>query len=364
MNTKQPTRATLPVEPARLGADPPALLYQGDVFDVLPSLAAGSFHTVVTDPPYAIGIDQWDTPATFDRTVAWRQITLDGAGGPMAGYRAWTRAWAQETRRVLKPGGWLICFGGARTWHHVAVGIEQAGFQIKDQIAWLYTSGVPKNLDLSNAIDQRLGYLRPDRRVGAPTAGLLPSRRVVDKGKPISPQARKWNGWGTALAPAFEPVIIAKAPTPLTIAANLLEHDTGAINTAAGHQPADRWPKNAALDQAAALILDQDCAARPGERSGLFPVFRHHPKATRAERPELDGGAHQTVKPLGLMRWLCTLFCPPDGVLLDPFAGSGATLEAAHQLGIESAGIELDPAHQQLIKTRFTQIGARPGTLI
>jgi site-specific DNA-methyltransferase (adenine-specific) len=348
--------------PVRLAEDPAAVLHPGDALDVLPRLAAASFHAVVTDPPYAIGMDTWDEPAAFTRIAQERGIDLDGHGGALEGFRAWTRAWALEARRVLKPGGWLVCFGGARAWHHAALGIEQAGYQIKDQIAWLYTSGVPKNLDVSNAIDQHLGHPRPDRRVGKPQDGLLQGRRVADKGEPATEEARRWAGWGTALTPAFEPIIVARAPTSLTVAGNVLEHGAGAVNTAAGaHLGGGRWPKNAALDHGAAMLLDRDCAARPGDRSGLFPVFRHHPKATRAERPTVHGAAHQTVKPLGLMRWLCALFCPPGGTVLDPFAGTGTTLEAAHDVGANSVGVELEPANQELARARLRRAcQARP----
>jgi site-specific DNA-methyltransferase (adenine-specific) len=283
----------------------------------------------------------------------------------MGGFRAWTRTWATQCRRILKPGGWLVCFGGTRTWHHVALGIEQAGYQIKDQIAWLYTSGVPKSMDVSWAIDQHLGHDRPDRQVTRPHQAMWSTRRVTNKGEPVTPEARQWAGWGTALASAFEPVIVARNPTDLTIAGNLLTHHTGAINTSStGPESGGRWPKNVALDQATALALDRDSAVRPGERSGLFPVFRHHPKASPAERPHSGQIVHQTVKPVGLMRWLCHLFTPPGQTILDPFAGTGTTLQAAHQTGISAIGIELDPSNQALIQTRFANAATLPQPLL
>jgi site-specific DNA-methyltransferase (adenine-specific) len=339
------------------------VVYAGDALDVLPTLDASSVAAVITDPPYAIGIDTWDRPTMFTNTVKARGIEVDGDAGPMGGFRAWTRTWASQCRRVLKPGGWLVCFGGTRTWHHTALGIEQAGYQIKDQIAWLYTSGVPKSMDMSYAIDQHLGHDRPDRQVTTPHQAMWTTRRVTNKGQPITPEARQWAGWGTALAPAFEPVIVARNPTNLTIPANLLAHHTGAINT---HTPESdgRWPKNVALDHDTALALDQDCAVRPGERSGLFPVFRHHPKATPIERPHIDGTTHQTVKPVGLMRWLCTLFAAPSQTILDPFAGTGTTLQAAHERGIDAIGIELDPTNLALIDTRFTHAATWPQPLL
>ncbi|MDR1187385.1 MAG: site-specific DNA-methyltransferase [Bifidobacteriaceae bacterium] len=369
MTEPQPAPATDPAEgvgglatPVRLAEDPDAVLHPGDALDVLPRLAAASVHAVITDPPYGIGMDTWDEPAAFTRIAGERGIALDGHGGALEGFRAWTRAWAEQASRVLKPGGWLVCFGGSRTWHHTALGIEQAGYQVKDQIAWLYTSGVPKSLDVSNAIDQHLGHPRPDRRICKPRDGLLRGRRVADKGQPATMEARRWAGWGTALAPAFEPIIVARAPTGLTVAANVLAHGAGAVNTAAGtERGGGRWPKNAALDHGAAMSLDRDCAVRPGDRSGLFPVFRHHQKATQAERPVVGGAAHQTVKPLGLMRWLCALFCPPGGTVLDPFAGTGTTLEAARETGADSVGVELDPINQSLIQVRLDDASrARP----
>ncbi|MDR1187744.1 MAG: site-specific DNA-methyltransferase [Bifidobacteriaceae bacterium] len=350
-----------------LAAEPMVALRVGDALDVLATLPEGSADAVITDPPYAVGMDRWDTPAWFAGAAERHGLVLDGAGGRMAPFRAWTEAWAGECRRVLRPGGWLVCFGGARTWHHAALGIEQAGLEIRDQIAWLYTSGVPKSLDMSNAVDQHLGRARADRRVGKPAAGVLGSRKVSERGRPVTPEAGRWDGWGTALAPAFEPVIVARNPTRSTVAANLLAHGVGAINIDAGRGPDGRWPKNAALDDRAAAILDRHCAARPGDRSGMFPVFpafRHHPKAPASERPVVDGVFHQTVKPLGLMRWLCRLFCPPGGTVLDPFAGTGTTLLAARQSGMAAVGIEIDPAHIPLIQARLAHADASPEPMI
>jgi site-specific DNA-methyltransferase (adenine-specific) len=159
-------------------------------------------------------------------------------GGDVA-FRAET--WA-EVLRVLKPGGHLAAFGGTRTYHRLACAIEDAGFEIRDQLAWVYGSGFPKSLDVSKAIDKAAGAKRgrnPDTRNG-------PNTRQETKGQPrivggyasdapldggaITPEAEQWQGWGTALKPSWEPICLARKPLESTVAANVLKHGTGALN--------------------------------------------------------------------------------------------------------------------------------------
>jgi site-specific DNA-methyltransferase (adenine-specific) len=212
-----------------------------------------------------------------------------------------TQSWAREAFRILKPGGHLLAFAGTRTYHRMASGVEDAGFEIRDCIAWMYGSGFPKSLDVSKAIDKAAGAERDDvyeDKTGVTdnlAYGKGLSVGVIER-RPATPEAAKWNGWGTALKPAFEPIVVARKPLVGTVAANVLEHGTGALNIDDCRIGADtvgwsgggrdgtsvtagtsrggknggynfsagiarpvsgRWPANIALDATAAAMLDE-----------------------------------------------------------------------------------------------------------
>jgi site-specific DNA-methyltransferase (adenine-specific) len=192
-------------------------LHNGDCLDILRTMPDNSIDAVVTDPPYGLSFmgKKWD----YD----------------VPSIEIW-----QECLRVLKPGGHLLAFAGTRTQHRMAVRIEDAGFEIRDMIAWVYGSGFPKSLDVSKAIDKAAGAEReivgvhPDaakRTSGTVTAsGWETPSRCNDITAPSTPAAKQWQGWGTALKPALEPITVARKPLKGTVAANVLEHGTGAIN--------------------------------------------------------------------------------------------------------------------------------------
>jgi site-specific DNA-methyltransferase (adenine-specific) len=324
-------------------------LFIGDAVRVLPLLEACSVDSVVTDPPYGLGFDHqdWDGARGFGESLDFDVSGL--SGGEV--FEAWCRAWAAGALRALRPGGHMAAFGGTRTWHRLVAGVESAGFEIRDQIAWLYSTGMPKSLDVSHAVDAYLGSVRPDRQVEVSgSEGVLgATRRVLSKGVPVTEEARRLDGWGTGMKPGFEPVLVARKPLEGTVAANVLEHGVGGINIGAGRFGGGRWPVNVALDQDQARALD---ARAPGV-SGRFPVFRYEGKAGRAERPRVDGVSHLTVKPLSLMRWLVRLFTPARGVVLEPFAGSGTTVEAALGAGFRVVAVEKDPSFVPLIRARL-----------
>lgn len=294
-------------------------------------------------------------------------------------FQVWCEAWSRECLRVLKPGGYLLAFGGTRTWHRLACAVEDAGFEVRDSIAWLYGSGFPKSRNLDG-----------DRQ-----------------------------GWGTALKPAFEPVVVGRKPLVGTVAANVERHGTGALNidgcrTPAGQDYADkcasvvglgsnrngdaygewtgvredsasphgRWPTNVLLDETQAPELDQQSGtstsrvgqprgAAAGEGWGMtatgaeyddqggasrfFPTFRYEAKAPTHERPRDGETAHPTVKPLDLMRWLVRLVTPPGGTVLEPFAGSGTTAEACVIEGFRCIAIEREATYIPLILGRITK---------
>jgi len=312
--------------------------------------------------------------------------------------------WA-ECLRVLKPGGHLLAFAGTRTQHRMATAIEDGGFEIRDMIAWVYGSGFPKSLDVSKAIDKAAGATReptgkeprrPTPRAMAPMgAGLRECDASTRYDDPATESARQWQGWGTALKPALEPITVARKPLIGTVAANVLEHGTGAINVDASRvesgdstrrdntaemgfcggnlsdkyqtgSDSGRWPANLIHDgsddvfdvfpqssgQQGALgpqngdKLSINAYGDYGPRRAFYPRgdtgsaarFFYCAKASKSERGE--GNIHPTVKPLALMRYLCRLVTPSGGVVLDPFLGSGSTAIAAIKEWFACVGIE------------------------
>lgn len=271
--------------------DDAVTLFHGDCLEVLASLPDCSVDSVVTDPPYGLGFmgREWDDlPPGVE--------------------------FAAECLRVLKPGGHMLAFGGSRTWHRLTCAIEDAGFEIRDSIAWLYGSGFPKSLDVSKAIDKAAGAERevtgrtvtPFKVDAAASRGTSLegsvngdfSKQTDDGGyrytehtAPATPDAQRWQGWGTALKPAFEPIVVARKPLAGTVAANVLAYGTGALNvdgcriqsgpsvggSSSGRKGtrddvgefgydatqidrelvAGRWPSNVVLDESQAAELDR-----------------------------------------------------------------------------------------------------------
>ncbi|AWG57928.1 DNA-methyltransferase [Mycobacteroides abscessus] len=214
-----------------------------------------SVDAVITDPPYGIAFmgKAWDQPGAFgserrngspQRTqregLAMDAGRYDLSPAAMLNFQRWSTAWATECLRILKPGGHLLAFGGSRTWHRLAAAIEDAGFEIRDSIAWLYGSGFPKSLDVSKAIDKAAGAEREvvgthhrhggGSAVSGSMSGPLGTESELPLTAPATDGAKQWQGWGTALKPSFEPIVVARKPLAGTVAANVLEHETGALN--------------------------------------------------------------------------------------------------------------------------------------
>lgn len=364
-------------------------LLHGDCLKRMKELLDNSIDSIVTDPPYGLAFmgKKWD----YD----------------VPSVEIW-----KECLRVLKPGGHLLSFGGTRTYHRMTVNIEDAGFEIRDQIQWIYGSGFPKSHNLKN----------------------------------------EWQGWGTALKPANEPICVARKPLEkgLTIAENVLKYGTGAINVdesrvavsaedqatldaavkrMTGNAPNSgafqssaqikpnpaqgRWPANIIFDEQAAEMLDQQSGDKirgaSFERTGTQPEFsftvgkKHKPqsghtvyansyggasrffyvtKSSKRERnaglegmPLVESGIkndsgrgfsesdphkkilnqnhHPTVKPIKLMEYLIKLVTPPSGIVLDPFMGSGSTGVAAKSLGFEFVGCEMNDDYFEIAKKRI-----------
>ena len=454
-------------------------------------LEDASIDSIVTDPPYELTSGKkggtGEASLNLGHPAGRSRITTgggfmghdwDATGVPMD-----PDFW-REVLRVLKPGGHLVAFGGTRTYHRLACAIEDAGFEIRDSLHWLYGSGFPKGLDVSKAIDKAAGAERevigeqPDRWTQKGSVLNFANDRPQDKifvtGSPATDAARQWDGWNVALKPAHEPIVLARKPFRGTVAQNVLRHGTGALNIDAtrvagehvhttrntalgvmnddGWQPQPgvfeshshvRWPPNVLLTHAidcqptgtrqvrtdghhpaargesgyeggwsgqtglterksgTETVTAYDCAPgcpvagldgqsgtqkdgvavqrnrdggvhnevygamkKPpaadqgfggsGGASRFFPQldwspeydlpFLYQAKAPKSERPvvEEDGRkiAHNTVKPLALMRWLCRLVTPPGGVVLDPFCGTGTTLQAARLEGFRPIGCD------------------------
>jgi len=389
-------------------------IHNGDCLQVLRTLPDSSVDSCVTDPPYGLAFmgKKWD----YD----------------VPSVEVW-----QECLRVLKPGGHLLAFAGTRTQHRMAVRIEDAGFEIRDMIAWVYGSGFPKSLDVSKAIDaqdaveerraralrftgwmreacplsasecnqimgtkaeaghyftdgeqphiavaEHFDKLRPHFLVPVPEdieemvrqrtveSQTLKNREVVGVQKnamsgwsmdgatkfidrnitaPATEAAKQWQGWGTALKPALEPITVARKPFPGTVAENVLQHGTGAINVD-GCRVGDesgRFPANLIHDGSEEVV-------------GLFPEDGEASAArffycAKADPSERRNSKHPTIKPVALMRYLVRLVCPAGGVVLDPFAGSGTTIEAARLEHCRAIGIEREAEYCADILERLRQ---------
>lgn len=422
-------------------------IFQGDCVEKMKGLADDSVDSIVTDPPYGISFmgRNWD-----------HQVP---------GVEVW-----REALRVLKPGGHLMAFAGTRTQHRMASAIEDAGFEIRDMLAWTYGSGFPKSLDVSKAIDkmdgsatQRENQLRftawmrstgmtaariddiTGTRMGShyTTAAQQPEvatrdmfemlrphlgcevpdwvEKLVDNrqaesenfkrrakvgvaegkdttkvrlGMPLqdgtltrvyditaahTEEARRWEGWGTALKPALEPITFARKPFKVPVAANVLEYGTGAINIDGCRVETDesRWPANLlhdGSDEATAPFgkasrffycakaskrdrdegLEDFEAVRGGEITGrkegsVGAKASAFARTTEAPRRNV----HPTVKPTELMRYLCRLVTPPGGVVLDPFMGSGSTGKAAVLEGFSFIGVDLEAQYVDIARARI-----------
>ena len=288
-------------------------LHLGDCIDVLATLPDNSVDSIVTDPPYGLSFmgKKWDYDVPS--VAIWEQCL-----------------------RVLKPGGHLLAFAGTRTQHRMAVRIEDAGFEIRDMIAWVYGSGFPKSHNLEG-----------DHK-----------------------------GWGTALKPALEPITMSRKPLSGTVAETVLQHGTGAINVdgcrvgnesrwnpSAGHKDLEnkrtvtpisshkefdgrecigRWPAN--------IIHDGSNEAALALKSGAR--FFYSAKTGKDDRETENN--HPTVKPTTLMAYLCRLVTPPGGTVLDPFMGSGSTGKAATVNGFRFIGIERDPEYHKIAQARIS----------
>jgi DNA modification methylase len=543
----------------------------GDCLEVLKTIPDNSVDSVVTDPPYGIGFmnKEWDNPQKHQELIEREKNRseerfADGKspvkggfskgvqpGLPIGGakegkwFQDWCELWARECFRILKPGGHALSFSAPRTYHRMATAFEDSGFQIRDQIMWVFGSGFPKSHNIGKAIDKiagrvdmscdevklklkglydksgkslskiseecgfnASGYIKTESNKPDPWTTTLPT---VEKWKVISKvinateeekdeisnllqsaerevigtkssglfnggegnsvggtivaevditianieEAKEWEGWGTALKPAHEPIVMARKPlSEKSIAENVLKHGTGGINIDGSriemkdkeninfdrprvrkdqkeyfgnHLPdgyfknedfkeyneSGRFPANIIFDEEAGQLLDEQSGTLKGGASRFF----YCPKAAKKDRnegmPEEVGVFHQrprredgtiiykeknpeewaeamsklprkdktskaaaeeklqdntnglknnhpTVKPTDLMRYLINLITPPNGVVLDPFMGSGSTGKAAVRCGVNFIGIEKEQEYMDIAKARIEHEKNKP----
>lgn len=347
------------------------VLYEGDCLEISrENLKDNSVDSIITDAPYGLEFmgKDWDK------------------GVP--GVEYW-----KEFLRVAKPGCMLQAFGGTRTFHRLACAIEDAGWILRDCIMWVYGSGFPKSLNISKAFDKLAGLEREVLRRGKPVRKLSPGstvnktglwRKRGGRGKeyipletlPASKDAREWEGWGTVLKPAWEPIILAMKPLEGCFIKNIRKWGVGGLwidgcrvpsnpgeydirhyekedcfqnkgpkrsKFQVKPQPDGRWPAN--------LILDEKAGRMLGPSSRFF----YCPKASPKEKGK--GNDHPTVKPLKLVEYLCKLTrTPKGGVVLDPFMGSGTTALACISTGRDFIGIEKEGRYIEIAEERIKKV--------
>lgn len=360
-------------------------IIHGDCLDVLKTLPENSVDSLVTDPPAGISFMGKD----------W-----DGDKGGRKEWCAWMESVMRECLRVLKPGAHGLVWAIPRTSHWTATALEDAGFEVRDCITHLFGSGFPKSQNISIAIDKQSGAVG-HRGKAFVTAGAGERKDIqkttgweIDPGhKPVTEAAKEWEGWGTALKPAAEFWWLVRKPLEeKTVAANVQKWKTGGINIdgsriegkprtthAAGNfqsktdktgkifagyglgvklsEPKGRFPANLVFSHSPGCSDDKcqdDCAVKAldGQNEGAFRFF-YCAKISPSERNEGAKNNHPTVKPKKLMAYLIKLITPPNGIVLDPFMGSGSTGIAAKENAFDFIGIEREQEYFEISTARI-----------
>ena len=447
-------------------------LINNDCIVAMKEMPENSVDAIVTDPPYGLEFmgKEWDAPWKNAEVVSTTSKSANGifhdkgfdsgirysrGNTEMREFQKWCELWAIEALRVLKPGGHLLAFSGSRTYHRMTCAIEDAWFEIRDQIMWVYGSGFPKSHNISKAIDKDLGEVRINGKLkfkGGTQLGVINDDswepKDVYESKPVSDLAQQWDGWGTALKPAHEPIVLARKPLIGTVANNVLTFGTGGLNidgsrvgseemgglsnpkfpsgdsivgrkenaerTEVTSVVAGRFPANFihdGSDEVVELFPDtgKSTGGRIGKKSmgdvtnvpagqyeagdpgygdtGSAARFFYCAKTSKRDRNEgLDGfkeknnrkmmgnanntaetasvgferfqgtpsaNNHPTVKPTALMQYLVRLITPPNGIVLDPFMGSGSTGKACVYEGFDFIGIDQSAEYVEIARARI-----------
>ncbi len=344
-----------------------ATLYCGDSNEILADISNAD--AVVTDPPYGLSFmgKQWD-------------------------YDVPTQELWEKVYQSIKQGGHLLSFFGSRTYHRGVIPIEDAGFDIRDQLMWLYGSGFPKSHNIGKAVDKLQGNerevvgkkMRGDVQKAKQTGNTFAKADANKNNKDIfgygteilTKGNSEWEGWGTALKPAHEPIVMARKPFKGTVAGNVLEHGTGGINIDGCRVKTDDKPR---IGNTSKSNATQTVYSKGFQRSGTTPIQGRFPanvmhdgsesaqeifgdkaryfysaKASKQDRDKDNN--HPTVKPTELMRYLCRLVTPKGGVVLDPFMGSGSTGKGALLEGFKFVGIEMDVGYFDIACARLEAV--------
>jgi len=391
-------------------------LFFGDNLEVMKTFPDNTFDSVVTDPPYGIGFmnKKWDS---LDNDFHFK--------------------WASEVLRVIKPGGHMFVFGSPRTYHRLTVAIEDAGWEVRDCLMWLYGEGFPKSMDVAKAIDSFYGKKGEygDYKTQEHAIPRKPANQRMEEGYqrpwrddkeavernlreyiPETEEAKGWQGWGTALKPAWEPIILVRKPlSEKTVAANVIKYGTGSLNIGENKiytkslENTGRWPANLILDDDPYIIsqlpknksndrVRRNTVPNFGSQAvyhkskivyatgfkdeGSVARFFYCSKASKSERefgldnfefsivddgrdkkidnPYLRGkterkNIHPTVKPVKLLRYLVRLITPTEGKILDPFMGSGSTGIACVLENKNFFGIEIEKDYFDVSQARIAQ---------
>lgn len=386
--------------------------------EYLKNIPDNTFDSIVTDPPYGLEFmgKDWDAPwksdrrQTFDGTLSddrnspfKRQKVRYGVGPSykskneqMVFFQNWFYEISCEMFRVLKPGGHIAVFGGTRTHHRIWSAIEDAGFEIRDTIMWVYGQGFPKSHDISKAIDKKLGaerkivskinitgYGNSNVNHGNQTRNV--KEFSVTSNEPITNEANHWHGWGTALKPSHEPICIARKPIrENTVAENVLKWGVGAINIDQCRVDSPlgtgRFPANFIHDGSQEVLdLFPDSKGQQGDVKGTekshtgdknascYGKYSRIPAqkrgdsgsaarffyCTKASKDDRIGSNHPTVKPIDLIAYLARLLTPKGGTILDPFAGSGTLAAACYREGFNCLLIEKQKEYCEIINRRI-----------